>query len=193
MKNEKNLLTFLMVVITTLTFGQEESPATQKRGWLGVIPEKMSPAVLAALGIDYGVLIAEVIENSPAAKAGLKMGDAIISLDDEKITDSGDLIQAVRLRPNKKVEMVILRQLKKQRVTVEIGERNTSDIESELDRKQMPQEGIRKLREALRQLKPLFRFERKVYKEYLDSLRCQIEELQQELKELKRKVEEEKR
>ncbi|MEO0069373.1 MAG: PDZ domain-containing protein [candidate division WOR-3 bacterium] len=184
------LLTWLLVVFATLALGEEGLTATQKRGWLGVVTEGMSPAMLAALGIDYGVLIAEVVKNSPAAKAGLKMGDVIVSIDGEKITNRGDLIQAVRLRPHKKVEMIILRQLKRQKVIVEIGEEEALE---EPEWKQRPMEGIRKLRQMLKQLKPLYRFERELYKEYLDSLRCQIEELQQELRELKRKIEEERR
>lgn len=190
---KKTLLSWLLVIFSTLASGEEALTATQKKGWLGVVPEEMSPAVLAALGIDYGVLIAEVVKNSPAAKAGLKMGDVIVSLDGEKITSIGDLIQAVRLRPNKMVEVIILRQFKRQKVIVEIGEQEAIDIESEPEWQQRPREWIRKLRQMLRQLKPLYRLERDLSKEYLDSLRSQIEELQRELKEMKRKIAEGKR
>jgi len=60
-----------------------------KRGWLGVAIQDVTPQLKDALGLteSSGVLISDVAADGPAAKAGLKRGDVIVSLDGQK-TDS---------------------------------------------------------------------------------------------------------
>jgi serine protease Do len=56
-----------------------------KRGALGVALEPLTPAMAKTFGIDpktKGVLVNEVFDNSPAAKAGLKQGDILTKFDD---------------------------------------------------------------------------------------------------------------
>ena len=68
------------------------------RPWLGVALYTVDPYVAAQyeLAVDEGVLIGEVIANSPADIAGLKEGDVIIDFDDNKIKNSDDLFQAIK-------------------------------------------------------------------------------------------------
>src|SRR5204863_6563790 len=53
------------------------------RGWLGVAVQSITPAIAKSLGLDpdqpKGALVASVTPNSPAAKAGIKQGDIILS------------------------------------------------------------------------------------------------------------------
>ena len=51
------------------------------RGWLGVQIQEVTPAIAASLGLngEGGALVAASPPNSPAANAGLKQGDVILS------------------------------------------------------------------------------------------------------------------
>lgn len=72
------------------------NPASQL--WLGVRAVDVTPEVQRRLnrpGIS-GAEVTEVIENSPAAAAGLEVGAVIVSLNDARIAGSRDLIDAVR-------------------------------------------------------------------------------------------------
>jgi serine protease Do len=56
-----------------------------KRGALGVALEPLTPAMAKTFGVDAktkGVLVTEVFDHSPAAKAGLKQGDILTKFDD---------------------------------------------------------------------------------------------------------------
>jgi serine protease Do/serine protease DegQ len=64
-----------------------------RRGQLGVHIQDMNPDLAEAMGVDAtgGVLIAQVLPNSPAAKAGLEAGDVIVAMDGEPIRDADEL------------------------------------------------------------------------------------------------------
>ena len=53
------------------------------RGWLGVVIQDLTPELAAGFGVkeDAGVLVAEVMKDSPAGAAGLKPGDVITDFD----------------------------------------------------------------------------------------------------------------
>jgi len=53
--------------------------------------------------------VGEVLTNSPAGSAGLRVGDLILSINDKKTSDWEAFVQAVRLHPEKKIEIVIQR------------------------------------------------------------------------------------
>ena len=77
--------------------------------WLGVSMQDVSRAMARALHLEdaEGVLVAEVIDDSPAAKAGLEEGDVIVRLGDEAIESPRDLRRAVeRARPGETVSLV---------------------------------------------------------------------------------------
>ena len=64
----------------------------------------------AGEGDDAGVVVVEVLPESPAAEAGLVAGDVIISLDDEPMSDIAELSAAIKLRrPGETVELTIRR------------------------------------------------------------------------------------
>lgn len=76
------------------------------------------------LKLDYGAVIAEILKNSPADKAGLKKGDVIIKLDNEEIKDMESLIVAVRERNvGEKVKVVYGRNNKENTVDVTLAEK----------------------------------------------------------------------
>ena len=73
---------------------------------------------------DEGVLIVNVIEDSPAEKAGFKSGDIIVKVDKRVIEDSDDLRKAIsKHEPDEKVKIDYIRNKKKSSKTVKLGER----------------------------------------------------------------------
>ncbi|MCW5774812.1 MAG: DegQ family serine endoprotease, partial [Rhodospirillaceae bacterium] len=67
------------------------------RGWLGVSVQPVTEDLAKALGLDQakGGLIAQVLKDSPAAKAGLKAGDVIRSVNGKTLEHSRDLPRIV--------------------------------------------------------------------------------------------------
>lgn len=80
--------------------------------WLGVGLYTVDPALAAAhnLAVDRGALIVELVANSPADAAGLRVEDVIISFDGKEIGSVADLVRAIRSSDiGKDVEIVFVR------------------------------------------------------------------------------------
>lgn len=155
-------------------------------GWLGVVVEKLSPAMLVALGIEHGVLISDVIEDSPADAAGLKMGDVIMSLNQVQIDDPEELGELVRGNPGKRVEIIYLRHQKQETLAVQLDRRPRKNMEWEFFL------GLtRRLERTLQDAWRYLQLDRDIYQKALDSLRNQIIELEQELGKLKHRFQQE--
>jgi Do/DeqQ family serine protease len=83
-----------------------------KRGVLGVHLQDMTPDLAEAFGIQHikGALIVEVINGSPASKAGLRKGDVITLIDRKSVDDSSDARNHIGLlRVGDRVRITILR------------------------------------------------------------------------------------
>ena len=96
------------------------------RGWLGVVIQELDEDLAKSFGLKKkeGVLIAEVADNSPAKKAGLKSGDIILKMNGQKVYDIGELRNKIALTPpGTKVTFDILRDGKHKTVTVTIEEK----------------------------------------------------------------------
>ena len=84
-----------------------------ERAWLGVYIQAVTPELAKQLGLEKpeGALVAEVIPNSPAEKAGLKPGDVIIEFDGKRIKSYNELPIIVSLTPvGKKVKLKVIRE-----------------------------------------------------------------------------------
>jgi serine protease Do len=95
------------------------------RGWLGVSIQDLTPDIAKSLGIkqETGALVADVVKDSPAEKAGLKRGDVIVSLDGKPVEDSTSLRNMVSAAaPGKTVELKIIREGKEQTLTAALAE-----------------------------------------------------------------------
>ncbi len=93
------------------------------RGWLGVLVQNVSEKLKEKYKIGYGVLVIKVFENSPAQKAGIKVGDIILKLDNVDIENASKLKYLIsQLKPDKKVRLEILRNGKSLSITVHIEE-----------------------------------------------------------------------
>lgn len=74
---------------------------TVERGWLGVAIQGVDADIAASLGIGNarGALVQDVTADSPADKAGLEVGDLILTFGGERISDLTDLTRAVADTP----------------------------------------------------------------------------------------------
>jgi len=111
---------------------QLKDSGSVERGWLGVEYQPVTEAVAASLGLDgtQGALVASVVEGGPAEKAGVKMGDVILSLDGRPLNDPKDLPRLVaNTKAGSDVALTVLRNGKQKKINVEIGR---SEAEAEL-------------------------------------------------------------
>ncbi len=99
------------------------------RGWLGVKIQKVTPDIAKAFNLKKpeGALVAEVIKNTPASRAGLRPGDIIIKYNGKKVKNYRDLpFYVASTPPGEKVEIEVLRprggKLRKLTLKVKIGE-----------------------------------------------------------------------
>jgi serine protease Do len=102
------------------------------RGWLGVSIQSITKELQEALNLSSseGALIAEIVTDGPADKAGIQTGDVIITFDGTAIRDSGHLSQVVAgTQVDKKVRIELFRDGKKRNVTLRVGTRpGTIDV-----------------------------------------------------------------
>jgi serine protease Do len=95
------------------------------RGWLGVLIQPVSPDVAEALGLSEasGALVADVVPNSPADKAGFLRGDVIVKYDGHPVEENDDLpLMVANTDIGKSVSVVIVREKKKKVLKVLILE-----------------------------------------------------------------------
>jgi len=96
------------------------------RGYLGIVmhPEKITPELGEVFGVkdNKGVLITEVVPDSPADKAGLQRRDIIRKINGKIVEDWQSFRNEVAmLAPGTKIGLAVLRDGKEKEVTVEVG------------------------------------------------------------------------
>ena len=100
------------------------------RSWLGVYIQNVDDNVAKALKLSNrdGALVSDVVEESPAEKAGLEQGDVIVEFNDVLIHDSAHLKNIVSSTPPGTLSKVIIfRDEKKKSVNVTLEEIKKSD------------------------------------------------------------------
>lgn len=111
----------VLIVLTLLGAAHSEEAPKQKRTSLGVQLE---------LGEQKGgILVGGVTKDGPAAKAGLKVGDRLVQIDDAEQTDPTAVGRAIRsLKPGKKVKLLIRRDGKERTLEAVLGEETVPEV-----------------------------------------------------------------
>jgi len=94
------------------------------RGWLGVVIQEVNKDLAESFGLDKpaGALVAQVLEDGPAAKGGLQVGDVILSMNGQPIVMSADLPHLVgSLKDGARAKLEIIRNGKRQNLDVTVG------------------------------------------------------------------------
>jgi len=97
-----------------------------KRGWLGVSIQDLTPALAEQFGLDdiKGALVADVLEDTPAEKAGLKAGDVIIKINGEPVEDFAGLRNTIaQMAPGTKIKLTVIRKGREKTIEVKLAER----------------------------------------------------------------------
>ena len=138
----KRILAIVVILLPLFVFAGEKIKTEEKVktvekvetvGYLGISGDKLSEAMKTALGLDYGVLIEKVYEDSPAEEADIKIGDVILKIDKEKVEDFDALNDIIEERPNKKVDIIIYRTKKQITKKVELAEREKKRLKIDID------------------------------------------------------------
>ncbi|MGE5293686.1 MAG: Do family serine endopeptidase [Solirubrobacterales bacterium] len=96
------------------------------RGYLGVRLGDLDSGVGEFYGAanDKGAMVGEVIDGSPAEKAGIKTDDIIVELQGESVAGAAELMNRIAMhKPDTEIELTILRDGKRKTVTVTLGTR----------------------------------------------------------------------
>ena len=100
-----------------------------KRGFLGAQLQDLDPNLAEAFGIKTkrGAVLVNVIEGSPAAKAGLVPGDVVTQVNGKTIVNASSLRNEIGLmRVGDAVKLEIIRDGKRQTISTNVGERETA-------------------------------------------------------------------
>lgn len=83
------------------------------RGWIGVEPNELSPELAETFGVagaNAGVIITGVLQDGPAARAGMLPGDVIVQVDEQRVRNVAEMMTAVAsLQPGQRADFEILR------------------------------------------------------------------------------------
>ena len=118
-----------------------EKGGSVSRGWLGVRIQEVDKDLADSLGLKEpkGALVAEVMADGPAAKAGIKQTDAILQVDKTNIEDARDLQRTIADLPAKStVDIKVWRDRGEKTISVELGsyqngkDASTTDEEPEV-------------------------------------------------------------
>ncbi len=96
------------------------------RGWIGVAVQELTPELAESFKLkdSQGVLISEVVHDSPADKAGIKAGDILTDVADKTLADSSAMLETISaLAPGKVVVLKLLRNQTEVVVQVKVGKR----------------------------------------------------------------------
>src|SRR3990167_8599916 len=96
------------------------------RGWIGVEPQDLTPELAESFGLasGTGVIITGVLQNGPAAQAGIRPGDVIVGVAGRNVTNVAQFLSAVAaLQPGKSATLDVVRKDGKSSVDITPGKR----------------------------------------------------------------------
>jgi membrane-associated protease RseP (regulator of RpoE activity) len=147
-------------------------------GWLGIYQQELNGPMQTALGVTHGVLVTEIVDNSPAVQAGLKVGDVVLRVDSQDIFTVEELRHFISGRPSQAVTVEYLRQGIKDTLVVQLGTRERQ-LDFSLD--ELPP-----LTAAAEQIRPVVKSVTEQYLAEVRALREEIASLQKEIARLRK-------
>ncbi|MDR0649464.1 MAG: Do family serine endopeptidase [Synergistaceae bacterium] len=96
-----------------------------KRGWLGVMLQTMTPGFADTYRVpgSEGAIVSDIVPGSPAADAGFKRGDVIVSVDGKAVKSSQDVVLSIRNKlAGQDAVIELYRDGRKETLTVRLGD-----------------------------------------------------------------------
>jgi PDZ domain len=127
--------------------------------WLGIGLDTLPDVARQQLGIENGLVVADVMDGSPAAKAEFKKNDILVKAGGAELKEPADLIKIVDASKGKEITIVVVRGGKDRTIKVAPVKRSDEQARVEKGRyeshgkSELREESIKVLEEALRNLK----------------------------------------
>ena len=99
---------------------------TVTRGFIGIEPQDITPELAESFKLprDQGVLVAGVVRNGPADKAGIKPGDVLVEVEGKAVRDAAGMLNLIaQLTPGNAGRLKLVRQGQAVEVSVTVGKR----------------------------------------------------------------------
>jgi S1-C subfamily serine protease len=96
------------------------------RGFIGIEPQEITPDLAESFKLpkNQGVMVAGVIRNGPADRAGIKPGDVLIEVEGAPVRDASQMLNLIaQLTPGNNGKLKIVRQGQSIDLTVTVGKR----------------------------------------------------------------------
>jgi serine protease DegQ len=96
------------------------------RGWIGIESQDITPELADSFGLarKSGAIIAGVVRNGPADRAGVRPGDILLAVEGKPVTSTGEMLNLVAgLAPGAKARLTLMRQNRESTVNVTVGKR----------------------------------------------------------------------
>ena len=108
---------------------QIKETGSVSRGWLGVLIQEVTRELAESFGMEtpHGALVAKVLDDSPAAEAGLQVGDVIVEFNGKKVMRSSALPPLVgRAKVGKESQLTVIRDKQRREIGVLIAQLPTT-------------------------------------------------------------------
>ena len=96
------------------------------RGWIGVETQDITPELAQSFNLQRssGAIIAGVVRNGPADKAGIVPGDILLTVQGKPVGDTTEMLNLIaQLPPGEKAKMTVLRKNREAALDVMVGKR----------------------------------------------------------------------
>jgi serine protease Do len=110
-----------------------------RRGYLGIAIQNMTPELAESFGgqASQGILVSQVVEDSPAEKAGFRQGDVIVKYQGEAVADTGAFRNRVSLTaPGTAASVVVIRNGNEKELIAtiaELADQMVGSVENEVE------------------------------------------------------------
>jgi serine protease DegQ len=102
------------------------------RGWIGIESQDITPELADSFGLarTSGAIIAGVVRNGPAERAGIRPGDILLAVQGKSVANTNDMLTLIaQLPPGEKARMTVMRKNRQSTVDVTVGKRPRAAVE----------------------------------------------------------------